>query len=159
MVNCETTGTTVSRGSCISQVVFLITICAMTANCVGWVRAGSEGFSGCAVSNGVRYPGILADFKFGTLARWLCRTERAARREWKWARLVSCRVDFVLHNIKANNHLSAQEHAGEKWTDILGWTQGEVEIGEDGWAEFTCPGESLGVWALEQAKGREEFGK
>jgi hypothetical protein len=131
---------------------------AMTANCVGWVRAGAEGFSGCAVSTNIGYTDISADLKFWD-ARWLCRTERAARRGWKWARSVSCRVASVLHNIKANNHLSAQEHAGEKWTDILGWTQGEVEIGEDGWAEFTCPGESLGVWAHEQAKGREEFSK
>jgi alpha-amylase len=30
---------------------------------------------------------------------------------------------------------------------------------EDGWAEFKCPGESLGVWAHKDAKGREEFGK
>lgn len=52
-----------------------------------------------------------------------------------------------------------KEHAGEKWTDILGWSQGEIEIGEDGWAEFYCPGESLSVWAYEQAKGREEFAK
>lgn len=22
-------------------------------------------------------------------------------------------------------------HAGEKWTDILGWSQGEIEIGDD----------------------------
>jgi hypothetical protein len=50
----------------------------MTANCVGWVRAGSEGFSGCAVSNGVRYPGILADLKFGTLGGYV---ERRGRQE------------------------------------------------------------------------------
>lgn len=85
-------------------------------NCVGWVRAGAEGFSGCAV--------VMSNGEGGKK-----------------------RMEV------------GKEHAGEKWTDILGWTQGEVEIGEDGWAEFTCPGESLGVWAHEQAKGREEFGK
>lgn len=85
-------------------------------NCVGWVRAGEEGFSGCAVvmSNG---------------------TEGSKRME------------------------IGKEHAGEVWTDILGWTQGEITIEEDGWAEFKCPGESLSVWAHTDAKGREEFGK
>lgn len=27
-----------------------------------------------------------------------------------------------------------KHRAGEKWTDILGWYQGEITIGEDGWA-------------------------
>jgi alpha-amylase len=27
-----------------------------------------------------------------------------------------------------------QHRAGEKWTDLLGWHQGEITIGEDGWA-------------------------
>ncbi|KAH8827374.1 putative alpha-amylase [Flagelloscypha sp. PMI_526] len=39
-------------------------------------------------------------------------------------------------------------HAGEVWTDILGWKQGEVTIGEDGWADFGCP----------DATKRQEFG-
>lgn len=30
-----------------------------------------------------------------------------------------------------------KEHAGEKYTDILGWKQGEVVVGDDGWAEFS----------------------
>ncbi|ORX40476.1 putative alpha-amylase [Kockovaella imperatae] len=52
-----------------------------------------------------------------------------------------------------------KEHAGEKWTDVLGWHQGEVTIGEDGWADFSCPAESLSIWAKVDAKGREEFKK
>ncbi|TDL24317.1 putative alpha-amylase [Rickenella mellea] len=52
-----------------------------------------------------------------------------------------------------------KEHAGEKWSDILGWHEGEVEIGEDGWAEFRCPPRSVSIWAKVDAKGREEFKK
>lgn len=50
-------------------------------------------------------------------------------------------------------------HAGEVWTDVLGWEQGEVTIGEDGNAEFMCPGESVSVWVNREAEGRERFGK
>lgn len=66
-------------------------------------------------------------------------------------------------------------HAGEKWTDILGWSQGEIEIGDDvryppvllsfrradaeqGWAEFRSPARSVSVWAKKDARGRSEFG-
>ena len=50
-------------------------------------------------------------------------------------------------------------HAGEKWTDVLGWEQGEVEIGEDGYGLFRCPGVSVSVWVNKDAEGREKFGK
>jgi len=50
-------------------------------------------------------------------------------------------------------------HSGEKWTDVLGWSQGEIEIGEDGYATFTCPGVSLSVWVNKDAEGRDQFGK
>ena len=67
-----------------------------------------------------------------------------------------------------------KDHAGEKWTDLLGWTQGEVTIGDgaccflmiedivlmaDGWADFSCPPESLAIWTKTDARGREEFKK
>ena len=70
-------------------------------------------------------------------------------------------------------------HAGEEWTDVLGWSQGTVTIGEDvsdfrregcqgdelivcamqGWADFRSPPRSVSVWASVKARGREEFGK
>ncbi|KAJ7154655.1 alpha-amylase [Mycena filopes] len=50
-----------------------------------------------------------------------------------------------------------KEHAKEKWTDVLGWHQGEVVIGEDGWADFRCSAMSVSVWVRSDAKGREEF--
>ncbi|WVF67353.1 hypothetical protein IAT40_002108 [Kwoniella sp. CBS 6097] len=52
-----------------------------------------------------------------------------------------------------------KEHAGEKWTDVLGWHQGEVTIDEDGWAEFYSPPESISIWTKSDARGRDEFKK
>ncbi|CAE6402173.1 unnamed protein product [Rhizoctonia solani] len=52
-----------------------------------------------------------------------------------------------------------KDHAGEKWTDLLGWHGGEVTIGEEGWAEFRCPAQSVSIWAKADARGREEFKK
>ncbi|GAA6043444.1 hypothetical protein JCM8097_002860 [Rhodosporidiobolus ruineniae] len=51
------------------------------------------------------------------------------------------------------------KHKGEKWTDVLGWYQGEVEIEEDGWATFKCPAKSVSIWTKSDARGREAFGK
>jgi alpha-amylase len=48
-------------------------------------------------------------------------------------------------------------HAGEKWTDLLGWEQGEVEIDQDGYGLFKCPGTSVAVWVRGDAEGRDQF--
>jgi hypothetical protein len=50
-----------------------------------------------------------------------------------------------------------KEHAGEKWTDILGWHQGVVTIAEDGWGDFYCSGESVSIWVKVGARGRDGF--
>jgi len=36
-----------------------------------------------------------------------------------------------------------KEHANEEWTDLLGWHQGTIKIGEDGWADFKCSSMSV----------------
>lgn len=51
------------------------------------------------------------------------------------------------------------EHKGEVWTDVLGWHQDEVTIGDDGWADFRCPARSVSIWVKKDAKMREEFNK
>lgn len=48
-------------------------------------------------------------------------------------------------------------HAGERWTDVLGWAQGEVVIGDDGFATFQCGQCSVSVWVRDDAEGREQF--
>jgi alpha-amylase len=50
-------------------------------------------------------------------------------------------------------------HAGEVWTDVLGWSEREVTIGHDGYGEFICPGTSVSIWVNKHAEGREKFGK
>ena len=51
------------------------------------------------------------------------------------------------------------DKAGQVWTDLLNWSQEEVTIGEDGWADFKCPAKSLSIWAAKDAKFRNEFGQ
>lgn len=48
-------------------------------------------------------------------------------------------------------------HAGEKWTDLLGWEEGEVEIDDEGYGLFPCPGTSVAVWVRSDAEGRDRF--
>jgi len=51
------------------------------------------------------------------------------------------------------------QHAGETWTDVLGWHPGQVVIGNNGWATFRCPARSVSLWAKTDARGREQFTK
>jgi len=48
-----------------------------------------------------------------------------------------------------------KEHAGEEWTDVLGWYQGIVKISEDGWGVFRCHSQSVGIWVKLGARGRD----
>jgi alpha-amylase len=49
-------------------------------------------------------------------------------------------------------------HAGEVWTDLLGWSAREVRIGDDGFGVFECGSCSVSVFGRREAKGRERFG-
>jgi len=48
-------------------------------------------------------------------------------------------------------------HAGQVWTDILGWEQGEVRIDQEGYGVFKCPGVSVSIWVRSDAEGRDRF--
>lgn len=90
-------------------------------------------------------------FDFPTCIGWV--------RYGTWDRPFGCAV--VMSNAgpgEKRMHVG-EMHAGEKWTDVLGWEKGEVEIGGDGWATFPCPGISLAVWVNREAEGRDRFGK
>jgi alpha-amylase len=77
-----------------------------------------------------------------------------------------------------------KEHVGETWTDVLGWSQDNVKIDEEGFGEFNCPGISMSIvsgqylpiegrhvrsdavgssshpqYVNEKAEGRNKFGK
>jgi alpha-amylase len=76
-----------------------------------------------------------------------------------WDRPAGCAV--VLSNVEMGEvrMFFGELHKGEKWTDVLGWEQAEVEIGEDGFGVFTVGGCSASVWVRHDAKGRDKFGK
>jgi alpha-amylase len=96
--------------------------------------------------------GVQQDyFDFPTCIGWV--------RYGTWDKKFGCAV--VLSNAgpgEKRMHVG-ELHAGEVWTDVLGWSQNEVVIGDDGFATFTCPGVSLGVWVNKNAEGRDQFGK
>lgn len=74
-----------------------------------------------------------------------------------WDRRFGCAV--VLSNAVAGlkrMHVG-EMHAGERWTDVLGWSDAEVEIGEDGFGEFPCGQCSVGIYVNKEAEGREQF--
>lgn len=48
-------------------------------------------------------------------------------------------------------------HAGEHWTDVLGWSDREVEIGNDGFAVFLWGQCSVSVYVNKHADGRERL--
>ena len=48
---------------------------------------------------------------------------------------------------------------GEKWTDLLGWSWGSVEIDDFGEGKFTVGPRSVGVWVKEGAKGLDKIEK
>jgi alpha-amylase len=48
-------------------------------------------------------------------------------------------------------------HAGETWTDVLGWYGGGVVIGWDGFGDFSCYPESVSIWVNKDAEGRDRF--
>ncbi|KAF8320734.1 putative alpha-amylase [Clavulina sp. PMI_390] len=68
--------------------------------------------------------------------------------------VVACNGDEGLKRMEVG-----KEHTGEKWIDLLGWHQGDVIIGEDGWADFRCSARSVSVWIKEDARGRDELKK
>ena len=76
-----------------------------------------------------------------------------------WDRRFGCAV--VMSNAgpgEKRMHVG-EMHAGEVWTDILGWEKSEIIIEHNGWANFICPGTSLSVWVNKSAEGRDRFGK
>ncbi|KAL1868929.1 hypothetical protein Daus18300_005765 [Diaporthe australafricana] len=49
------------------------------------------------------------------------------------------------------------EHAGERWTDVLGGCWGEVIIDREGWGVFAAAPRSAAVWVNRQAPRRDEI--
>ena len=80
-------------------------------------------------------------------------------RRGTWDKPAGCAV--VLSNAQEGEikMYVGEMHRGQKWTDVLGWEQREVEIGDDGFGVFPCGSCSVRVYVRSDAKGREKFGK
>lgn len=50
-----------------------------------------------------------------------------------------------------------KEHRGETWTDLLGWSQGEVVIDDEGNGKFQASATSMAIYVNKDAKYRELF--
>lgn len=50
-----------------------------------------------------------------------------------------------------------QMHAGEEWTDVLGWEKDTVVIDDGGFGVFSCGQTSVSVWVNKLAEGRGRF--
>ena len=64
---------------------------------------------------------------------------------------------YALKSLRWKHMEVGREHAGEEWTDVLGWYQGVTKIAEDGWADFRCHGQSTSIWVKQGARGRDGF--
>jgi alpha-amylase len=98
-------------------------------NCVGWVRVGDDFHDGCAV--------VLSNGDEG------------------YVRPPPHPNPYPLNVVRWKHMEVGREHAGEEWTDLLGWYQGVVKIAEDGWGVFRCHGESVSIWVKLGARGRD----
>jgi hypothetical protein len=50
-----------------------------------------------------------------------------------------------------------RHHAGEQWTDLLGWNQEVIIIDGSGWATFPVSTRSVSVWVSAAADDRDRF--
>ncbi|ESZ90427.1 glucan 1,4-alpha-maltohexaosidase [Sclerotinia borealis F-4128] len=75
-----------------------------------------------------------------------------------WDRTAGCAVLMSNAGPGEKRMFVGEGHAGERWTDVLGWGNGEVVIGGGGWAEFSCGQGSVSVWVDKEAEGRERLG-
>lgn len=52
-----------------------------------------------------------------------------------------------------------RKHAGEQWTDILGWREEKVTIDNRGYGVFPVSAMSVSVWVNAAAEGRDMLGR
>ncbi|KAF2636864.1 glucan 1,4-alpha-maltohexaosidase precursor [Massarina eburnea CBS 473.64] len=127
------------------------------AHCIGWVRKGlptshheSSRNAGMAVV--MRWSGQGHESPY--------RVPSLLRKPYWMRRITSLKVKFGIgqsrnvHQIRMN--VGAQ-HAGEVWTDLLGWSSEKVCITPDGYGVFTCNENSVAVFVSERADGRSQF--
>ena len=80
-------------------------------------------------------------------------------RRGTWDRPAGCAVVLSNADVGEVRMFVGEMHKGEKWTDILGCEQKEVEIGEDGFGVFAVGSCSVAIYARSDSQGRDLFGK
>ena len=80
-------------------------------------------------------------------------------RRGTWDRPDGCAV--VLSNAEMGEirMFVGELHKGEVWTDVLGWQDREVHIGDDGFGVFSVGSCSVSIFVNSKAMGRDRFGK
>ncbi|EPQ26108.1 uncharacterized protein PFL1_06316 [Pseudozyma flocculosa PF-1] len=102
------------------------------ANCIGWTREGVEAMEPSDEERGAGKKG----------------TERKE----------GCAVVMCNGDGEGTKWMEVGKgHAGRKFVDVIGWYQGQVEINQDGWAEFKCHPRSVAVWVPEDSDKRQFF--
>ncbi|KAK1754432.1 glycoside hydrolase superfamily [Echria macrotheca] len=74
-----------------------------------------------------------------------------------WDRRFGCAVVMSSAGPGVKRMHIGEMHAGEVWTDVLGWQTHEVVIEADGFGYFSCDKTSVSVWVNDAAEGRERF--
>ncbi|KAK3387298.1 glucan 1,4-alpha-maltohexaosidase [Podospora didyma] len=95
------------------------------------------------------YGGQVDYFDYPTCIGWI--------RYGTWDRRWGCATVISNAGPGSKRMHVGEMHAGERWTDVLGWSSGEVVIGADGFGEFTCGQTSVSIWVNKDAEGRDRF--
>lgn len=80
-------------------------------------------------------------------------------RRGTWDRPNGCAVVMSNAGMDEKRMFVGEMHKGEHWTDIMGWSNTEVVIGDDGFGMFPVGSCSIGVFVNKRAGGRDKFGK
>lgn len=80
-------------------------------------------------------------------------------RRGTWDYPAGCAVTISNAGMGEKRMFVGELHAGQVWTDILGWESAEVTIGEDGFGTFPVGGCSVSVYVRKDAAGRDKFGQ
>lgn len=78
-------------------------------------------------------------------------------RRGTWDRKAGCAVVMSNADDGQRRMFVGEMHAGQVWTDVLGWEQNEATIGDDGFGEFNCPAVSMAIYVRKDAEGRDKF--
>lgn len=80
-------------------------------------------------------------------------------RRGTWDRPDGCAVVMSNAEMGELRMFVGEVHKGEVWTDVLGWQDREVRVGDDGFGVFSVGSCSVSVFVNKAAQGRDRFGK